>query len=253
MSSAGPRLTGAVPACAIATYEIPRHEEDFASRLRAVADTASAVADALDQFDVGVALGADALRPLSFQARCVGPAVTLRYTPSSASVAENRQRGTATVFGDRDLYGLGRVGDIAVMDCGGARSGAVMGALSARWAAKSGIAGVVVDGVVRDSASVVSSGVPVFSAGRCPAAARYRYDLVELNGQIAIFGQTVHAGDFVIADADGVCIVPFDDVPRVVGYCEAADAAERKFITRIDAAPTLEDLIAGLPSGPAPA
>lgn len=253
MTQAASRLTGAVPASKIAINEIPRHRDDFAARLLAIPDVASAVADALDQLDVGFAAGTDTARPISPGLRCAGPAVTLRYQPSPLSVTQNRSQGTAMVFGDRDVYGIGQPGDIAVMDCAGDRTGAVMGALSARWAAKAGIGGVIVDGAVRDSASIIDSAVPVFSASRCPAAARYRYDLIELNGPVTVFGHYVAPGDYLVADDDGVCVIPFADVARVVELCEAADQAERAFITRIEAAPTLEDLVAGLQPGSAPA
>lgn len=253
MTHTTPRLTGAVPADKICSPDIPRHDDDFTARLLAIADVSSAVADALDQLDVGFATGTDAARPLSPGSRCAGPAVTLRYHPSPLSVTQNRTQGTAVIFGDRDIYGLGQPGDIAVMDCAGDRAGAVMGALSARWAAKAGIGGVIVDGSVRDSASIIHSGVPVFSPSRCPAAARYRYDLVELNGPVRLFGYPVHPGDYLVADDDGVCVIPFAHVARVVETCEAADRAERAFIARIEAAPTLEHLVAGLQPGSTPA
>ena len=253
MTRVASRLTGAVPANKIVSSDIPRHHAGFAARLLAIPDVASAVADALDQLDVGFAAGTDAARPISPGLRCAGPAVTLRYQPSELSVAENRTQGTAMVFGDRDVYGLGQPGDIAVMDCAGDRTGAVMGALSARWAVKAGIGGVIVDGAVRDSAAIIDSSVPVFSASRCPAAARYRYDLVELNGPVTLFGHGVQPGDYLVADDDGVCVIPFADVARVVELCEVADHAERAFIARIEAAPTLEDLVAGLQPGSTPA
>lgn len=253
MTPTASRLTGAVPVDKINSPDIPRHRDDLAARLLGIPDVASAVADALDQLDVGFIAGADAAQPITRGLRCAGPAVTLRYRPSSLNVTQNRNQGTATVFGDRDVYGLGQPGDIAVMDCAGDRTGAVMGALSARWAAKAGIGGVVVDGAVRDSASISDSAVPVFSASRYPAAARYRYELVELNGPVTVFGHQVRPGDFVVADDDGVCIIPFADVPRIVAHCESADEAERAFISRIEAAPTLEDLVAGLQPGSGPA
>ncbi|MDZ7885115.1 MAG: RraA family protein [Mycobacterium sp.] len=253
MTHTASRLTGAVPADKIKSTDIPRHPDGFATRLLAIPDVSSAVADVLDQLDVGFAAGTDAARPLRPGSRCAGPAVTVRYQPSPLSVTQNRTQGTAVIFGDRDVYGLGQPGDIAVMDCAGDRAGAVMGALSARWAAKAGIGGVIVDGAVRDTASIIAGAVPVFSASRYPAAARYRYDLVELNGPVTVFGHRVQPGDYLVADDDGVCVIPFAHVARIVETCEAADRAERAFITRIEAATTLEHLVASLQPGSAPA
>ncbi len=242
------RTTGAVPPAKILDAEIPRYTEDFASRLLAVPDTASAVADALDELGIGANIGVDQLGPLSATARLCGPAVTLRYVPLGGNPSSNRNNRKGTVFGDRDVYGLGRPGDVAVMDCSGSRSGAVMGALSARWAVKAGIAGCIVDGAIRDSASILETGLPVWSATRRPGAARYRYETVQLNGPISLCGNLVQPGDYLVADTDGVCVVPFDAVPMVVEHCERACAAEVAFIDRIESAATLEDLVSGLKS-----
>ncbi|MGW4479972.1 RraA family protein [Rhodococcus triatomae] len=247
------RMTGTVPPSKIARVEIPRHAEDYSSRLMAIPDTTSAVADALDELGVGAVVRSSDLSPVVDGTRMCGPAVTLRYIPLDGDATANRERGRGTTFGDRDLYGLGRPGDVAVIDCSGSRSGAVMGALSARWAAKAEIAGCVVDGAIRDTASISVSGVPVWSATRNPAAARYRYETVQLNGPVSVCGHLVDPGDYVVADSDGVCVIPFADVPRVVDFCENAHLAEVAFIGRIDAAATLEDLVAGLPSGATPA
>jgi regulator of RNase E activity RraA len=134
------------------------------------------------------------------------------------------------------------------MDCSGSRSGAVMGALSARWAVKAGIAGCIVDGAIRDSASILETGLPVWSATRRPGAARYRYETVQLNGPVSLCGNLVQPGDYLVADTDGVCVVPFDAVPMVVEHCERASVAEVAFIDRIESAATLEDLVSGLKS-----
>jgi 4-hydroxy-4-methyl-2-oxoglutarate aldolase len=242
------RTTGAVPPARILDAEIPRYTQDFASRLLAVPDTASAVADALDELGIGANIGVDQLGPLSATARLCGPAVTLRYVPLGGDPSSNRNNRKGTVFGDRDVYGLGRSGDVAVMDCSGSRSGAVMGALSARWAVKAGIAGCIVDGAIRDSASILDIGLPVWSATRRPGAARYRYETVQLNGPISLCGNLVQPGDYLVADIDGVSVVPFDAVPMVVEHCERAYATEVAFIERIESAATLEDLVRGLKS-----
>jgi regulator of RNase E activity RraA len=247
------RMTGTVAPSKILATEIPRYAEDYASRLLAIPDTASAVADALDELGVGAVINATDLAPVSEQARMCGPSVTLRYIPLGGDVTGNRVAGRGITFGDRDLYGLGRSGDVAVMDCSGSRSGAVMGALSARWAVKAEIMGCVVDGAIRDTASILASGLPVWSAARHPAAARYRYETVQMNGPVSLCGHLVNPGDYLVADIDGVCVIPFFDVPRVVDFCENAHRAEIVFIDRIDAATSLEELVAGLTPGTSPA
>lgn len=253
MAETNYRMTGAIPPEKIPTTDIPRYTENYSARLLAVPDTASAVADALDELGVGSNVDAGTLTPLVATDRVCGPAVTVRYVPLGGDPSSNRRNGEGTVFGDRDLYGLGRAGDIAVMDCSGARSGAVMGALSARWALKAGIAGCIVDGAVRDTATIIDTGVPVWSATQRPAAARYRYETIELNGPVCLHGHVVYPGDYIVADRDGICVIPFLDVPQVVEHCERAHTAETAFIDRIDAAASLEELIAGLGSGKTPA
>ena len=247
------RLTGTVPMSKIRATEIPRYETDFATKLLAIPDVSSAVADALDEFGGGAVLDSTALQPLSAGDKLCGPAVTLRYIPLEDDVSSVRDSKSWSGGGDRDVYGLGRPGDVAVMDCSGSRAGAVMGTLSARWALKAGIAGCVVDGAVRDSASILDTGLPVWSAARRPNSARYRYDVVELNGPVSLCHYLVQPGDYMVADIDGVCVIPFADVPRVVDYCQNASSTEAAFIDRIDAASSLEELVAGLGSGTAPA
>ncbi len=117
----------------------------------------------------------------------------------------------------------------------------------------SGAAGCVVDGSVRDTDSIRSSKLPVFSSAANPAAARYRYEIAEMNGPVTVRGCTVEPGDYVVADGDGICIVPFADVRRVVEHCETAHRTEIDFVERIDNATTLEELVAGLTPGTTPA
>lgn len=235
------RLTGRLDHGLITTWRIPRHEESLLARLRTVPDTASAVADVLDELGVGGCVGRGRLAPLRDDV-VVGPAVTLRYRKLGGDVSTNRDAGRGRVFGDRDLYGLGRAGDVAVMDTGGAGVAAV-GALSARWARKAGIAGCVVDGPVRDTASILEHGPPVWSRGRDPRAVRYRCEVAELNGPVDLAGLTVWPGDVVVADGDGVAVIPFDVVPEVVAACERADRTEQRLIAVIDDAEDLADLV----------
>lgn len=148
------RLTGRLDDSLFTAWEIPRLDSELLRRLRNVPDTSSAVSDALDELGVGGCVSAATLGPLRADevVVVVGQSVTLRYRRAGGDVTTNRSAGRATVFGDRDLYGLANAGDIAVMDCGGSTDAAVVGALSARWARKAGVAACVVDGPVRDTA-----------------------------------------------------------------------------------------------------
>nr|WP_308015132.1 RraA family protein [Nocardia coffeae] len=211
------------------------------------------MADALDQFGIGAVIGSRELEPIQDTSRLCGPAVTLRYIPLGGDVTGNRTSGAGMIFGDRDLYGLAHPGDVGVVDCSQSRTGAVMGALSARWASKAELGGCVIDGAIRDTASIRNTGLPVWSAVRRPAAARYRYETVELNGPVALCGHLVRPGDYIVADIDGICVIPFAEVPRVVEFCENANRVEVAFIEKIAAATSLEDLVAGLGAGTSPA
>ena len=144
------------------------------------------------------------------------------------------ETGQGTTFGDRDLYGLGRPGRrrrhgllrLAVRRGDGRPVGPLGG--------EGKIAGCVVDGAIRDTAlhpRTWSAGVECDPA---PAAARYRYETVQMNGPVSLCGHLVNPGDYVVADIDGVCVIPFFDVPAVVEHCENAYRNEVAFIDRID-------------------
>ena len=237
------RLTGRVPHSRIKTVDVPRHDAAVAAKLLALPDLASAVADALDELGVGAVLTTDALAPLAPDMRVCGPAVTLRYIRVNADPAVVRAAGTRLVVADRDLYGVACPGDVAVFDCGGNRDWAVAGGLSAEWARKAGVAGCVVDGAVRDTATIVDSGLPVWSANRSPRAARYRVDAVAINDVVTIAGTAVRPGDYIVADADGVCVVPFEHLPAVADACIAAQAAEDALLGTIRASSGLTELV----------
>ena len=246
------RLTGRLDDSLITARTIPRLAPGLLDRLRNVPDTSSAVSDALDELGRGGCVPPAALTSVWGDDVVVGQSVTLRYRRLDGDVSTNRGAGRGRVFGDRDLYGLAEPGDVAVMDCGGTRDAAVVGALSARWALKAGIAACVVDGPVRDTASIRDVGLPVWSAGTSPQAARYRLEVAELNGPADLCGVPVHPGDVVVADRDGVAVIPVDLVEQVVDLCERGLRDERELIEVIDAADGFEDLVARTAKGATP-
>lgn len=237
------RLTGRVPLSLIKTSQVPRHDATVTEQLVALPDLASAVADALDELGVGAVLGTDVFTALAPGMRMCGPAATLRYVPLNGDPSASRAHGVDHVVADRDLYGVANPGDVAVFDCGGVRQSAVIGGLSAQWARKAGLAGCVVDGAVRDTVTIVETGLPVWSTSRSPRAARYRVDAVAINDVVTVAGVTVRPGDYIVADVDGVCVVPFECMPAVADACAAAQAAEDALVEKIKSSADLEELV----------
>jgi 4-hydroxy-4-methyl-2-oxoglutarate aldolase len=228
------RLLGLVEEERIARVELERPGEEVVAGFLALADMCSTASDALDALGVGGAVGASALSPLRPAARVCGPAITIRYTAEGGSPAALAARGERARLAERDLYGIGRAGDVAVFDCHGFTGASVMGSLSARWARRLGIAGCVVDGAIRDADSVLELGLPVWARGVTPVSGKHRLRAVELNGPVALAGLTVEPGDLVLADATGVCVVPRANAADVLEHARRAEAAEREIEDAID-------------------
>jgi 4-hydroxy-4-methyl-2-oxoglutarate aldolase len=92
---------------------------------------------------------------------------------------------------------------------------AVAGGNVCAVAQRRGVAALVVDGVIRDLAEVRSSGFPVFARGAVPVAGS-KAVTAPLNAPVRCGEVTVYAGDIVVADDDGVMVVPRDRREQVL-------------------------------------
>lgn len=227
------RLLGLVGEERIARVEIARPDAAVVAGFLALGDLCSTASDALDGLGAGGGTGLSELHPLA-PGRLCGPAITIRYGAEGGSVGALVARGERARLAERDLYGIGEPGDVAVFDCGGFTGASVMGSLSARWARRLGIAGCVVDGAVRDLESILAVGLPVWSRGVTPVSGKHRLQALELNGPVSLAGMTVEPGDLVLADATGVCVVPGSRATEVLARCRELEAAEREIEDAID-------------------
>jgi 4-hydroxy-4-methyl-2-oxoglutarate aldolase len=102
-------------------------------------------------------------------------------------------------------------GDVLVVDHGGSLDYGPFGDILAWAAIQRGVAGLVIDGAVRDSASLIKMRFPVFARGRSiRGTIKCNPGLV---GQALLIGQvTVHTGDLVFGDADGAVVLPPDEL-----------------------------------------
>lgn len=102
---------------------------------------------------------------------------------------------------------VARPGDIVVVDASGTRNNAVLGDLISTKAKHRGIAGFIVDGLVRDLPAITELDFPVFARGTTPIGPLHRGP-GEINHPICCGGIVVNPGDLIVADQAGVVVVP---------------------------------------------
>jgi regulator of RNase E activity RraA len=145
--------------------------------------------------------GGARLRPYHAGGVMCGVAVTVRSRPG-----DNLMTHMA--------LNVAQAGDVIVVDAGGDLSNAIIGERMLAYAVAKGLAGVVINGAVRDLGWIRAQSFPVYAAGithRGP----YKDGPGEINTPIAIDGMVIQAGDLVIGDDDGIVCVPYDDADEV--------------------------------------
>ncbi|MED3881581.1 RraA family protein [Priestia megaterium] len=98
-------------------------------------------------------------------------------------------------------------GDVLVIDAKGDTYRAIAGDFIVGMAQTLGIKGIVVDGVIRDIEGTKQLNYPVFCKGTTIAASS-KAGMGEINIPISCGGQTIHPGDIIVGDADGVVVIP---------------------------------------------
>ena len=100
---------------------------------------------------------------------------------------------------------------------------------TASYAAKlKGIAGLVVDGGVRDREEMIEHGFPVFSRHMVPTTGRTRIKVVEIGGTVTLSGQKVATGDVIVADGTGIVCVPAGKAKEAAEIAEALQADDEQ-------------------------
>ena len=122
-----------------------------------------------------------------------GPAFTVRTLDDNSTVKE--------------ILATPGEGRVLVVDGGGSERTALMGGNLAASAAKNGWAGAVIYGRVRDLHELQREDLGIKALGSCPRKAE-KQGRGEVGCDIAIAGVTIHSGDWIIADADGVVVTP---------------------------------------------
>ena len=101
-----------------------------------------------------------------------------------------------------------RPDDVLIAAAAGSMRSGIWGELLSTAARNSGCVGVIVDGAIRDVARMRQMGFPVFALGTSPYDSKDRQRVIDLNVPVEINGVTFTPGDLVVADVDGVVVVP---------------------------------------------
>ncbi len=188
------------------------------------------ISDSLDLLGVrnnAMDVRVSALRP---GMRAVGLAATVKFVADSE-------------YDQSDPYGAGidfldtlNVGEVVVIATGGDCLSAFWGELFSAAALGRGATGVVADGPLRDTEQIVSLDFPAFGHGSRPYDYKGRMRIEAIRIPVICAGVEVQPGDGVIADSDGIVVVPAAHLEKVSELAHARAATEKS---------VLKDLLSG--------
>jgi 4-hydroxy-4-methyl-2-oxoglutarate aldolase len=165
---------------------------------------------------VAVLLGFEPAWPT---ARVVGPAFTAQGAPGDNLVLHHAVAQAAP-------------GDVIVLAVGGERGRAHCGGIIATAARARGVAGLVLDGAIRDRGELEEIGLPVFHLGASPVKPA-KDGPAALGVPVELGGVRIEPGDLIAADADGIVVVPRLHADELSAAAEALEAREREILTEI--------------------
>ena len=196
-------------------------DEEYRSRMLKL--STPNLSDALDK--VGLRGAVSGIRPMYACPRIVGRAVTIRIMAAGMLKSE---------------YHLGvhaidaaSSGDIIIIDNHGDTENNCWGEILSMGAKMKGVYGVVVDGAARDIDMCEEFEFPVYARGTVPITARGRIMQESVNEVIRIGNVQVRPGDIVMADINGVVIIPVEKLDEVLEVAEQISHKEKAMVAEL--------------------
>jgi regulator of RNase E activity RraA len=153
----------------------------------------------------------------------VGRAVTSLVRPAPPEQATPALSTKHSV----EIIDEARPGEVGVIVMEGTLDIAAMGNLMATAAVERGMAGMVLDGAIRDLWDVRRMGLTIYARSKSPRTAVGHYASVAKNVPVECAGVTVRPGDIIVADEDGVVVVPQERAAAVLKQAQEIDDRER--------------------------
>lgn len=187
----------------------------------------ASVADAIEQLYGQRAHMSHDMRPL-FMSKFAGPAVTVLLKK------EEHKEGPRASQGMLDAIDAAPPGSVYVIALEDGVDVAGIGGLMATAMKVRGLAGAVVDASIRDTPQIRRLQFPVFSRGVAPSTSINHYRFAGVNVPVTCAGVRVNANDIIVADDDGVAVVPRAHAADVLKRAQELDDTEHRMLPFIE-------------------
>jgi 4-hydroxy-4-methyl-2-oxoglutarate aldolase len=169
------------------------------------------------------------IKSLHIGRRMAGPAFTVQAMPSCN-------------WGAHQALALAKRGDVLVIDAQGSSRNAVWGYVMTVAAKNIGLAGVVIDGCIRDAMENRGDTLPIFCKGICSGGPHKGWP-ENINVAISCGGVAILPGDIIVGDDDGVVAVPVDKVNEVLDEAVKRMKIEQDWYERLKKGETTLELL----------
>jgi regulator of RNase E activity RraA len=170
------------------------------------------------------------------------PLFPARFTGYALTVRLNKQENHDAHSLDEMLEAIdrGKQDSVYVMSIEDGVDVAGMDGLMGTAMAAREFSGAIIDGAVRDTAYLKKIGFPVYAKGIAPSTLVGHYRCAGTEAPVVIDNVTIHPGDLITADADGVVIVPREHLTDVLGLAQQLDFKEHSMYPLIEKTKSIE-------------
>jgi regulator of RNase E activity RraA len=182
------------------------------------------VSDALDRLQIDGA--PQGILPIYPCAKIVGPAATLKLVPAGKAKE-------STVLGTLAAVVRGGRGSVLVIDNAENPKFNCYGGIAGATTKHYGLVGCVADGVMRDVDEYKGYGLPVYGRGIVQQSVRGRSSCAGYGIDVQLGGIKVRPGDLIMADDNGVVVIPIERVNEVLEFAQMVKATEDRVIAAV--------------------
>lgn len=198
--------------------------------------TTAMVSDSLDAIGLRNQVLPQRLAPLVQGSRIIGSAKTVQFAPSLVVDPDDPYGGAI------DFISSVAIGQVVVIATGASNDSAFWGELFSAAALGAGAVGVVSDGNIRDTDKIAELGFPAFSPSRRPIDFRARMRVVNQDAPVSLYGVRIAPGDLILADDDGVVVVPSERGDEVLAIARERASSESTVLAELLAGDTLREV-----------